>query len=201
MTKSEWTMALLTFLALVVAVFAGSILWSQLGAMRTDQRAWVSLSAGNISYDEIQPEHIAVSAKVTLVNTGKTPAKHIESKFVIEKVRNGEAPGFQYTDGPISSLSTGVALPNAPYSRTVQLSEVELIKGTGTVVKTKLLSKAEYQEILDGKAYIAVYAFTTYDDVFGKHHWRKSCIFDNAATLQRAMSTEACAAYNSVDDN
>lgn len=202
MSRFEKIISVLTCAAVVIAGLTGGILRLQLSEMRTEQRAWMSISSGNIGYQKDAAEGITVTAPVTISNTGKTPARHYVMSVVIEKVKNGNNPRFIYENVPHVTDSAGIIPPNDPHSLQARLFEPDPTDTTGRKMKDRLISQAEYQEILDGDAYMALYAYITYDDIFGSPHWRKFCVF-SAGSLEKPVfvTAKGCTDYNNVDDN
>jgi hypothetical protein len=95
MSRSEWVMAVLTLMGIIVACLTGAIFWKQLGAMKTDQRAWVVMNMPPVNpeptretfADGVIITALTLTVPVTVLNTGKTPAKHYSVDIAVEKVR------------------------------------------------------------------------------------------------------------------
>jgi hypothetical protein len=197
MTKFEWIMGVLTLAALIVAGLTGAIFWKQLGAMKTDQRAWITLTppaVAQISKDAA--DGVTMAVPVTVVNTGKTPAKHLFTEIAILRVANGREPNFSYTEVPVQRTITAVLFPNSPFTIPITLSDPTLPNG-----QTKILSPAEYQRLTDGTDYMVLYAKSSYTDIFGIGHWYHYCIFWTQSTKPVPITSRACTEYNDVDNN
>jgi hypothetical protein len=201
MTRFESIMAILALLGLVIAGLTGAILWHQLKEMRVDQRAWMGISTGAIAFNRDQADKTTVTVPVTFTNTGKTPARHFFSNIVIEKVQNGQSPQLLYENVPRATDSAGIMPPNAPQTMAVTMFDRDPTDATGNKTITRLLIPIEYQELVDGKAYMAVYAYTTYEDIFGDRHWSKYCVFATVPPRVVTVTAKACSDYNDVDDN
>lgn len=201
LTRFEWIMAVLTLAGVTVAIFTGLIFKDQLHEMRTDQRAWMHITTTGVQYEtDKSTGKVAVSFPIAIVNTGKTPATNIATVVVVEKDINGSWPDFIYEGRPASHETTGSAFPNVNESP----FRAQLLQGipNSTGVEPRLLSPSEYQDIVDGNAYIVIYAMTTYTDVFGTQHWTRFCNFATAPTTKSFnLTAKPCTDYNNVDNN
>ncbi|MCU1243714.1 MAG: hypothetical protein JWO71_4440 [Candidatus Acidoferrum typicum] len=166
--------------------------------MRQDQRAWIKIELGPLVTNHNPTAGTVIPfVPVTISNTGKSPAKNISGKFVMEKVPNGQSPSLRYdVQGrrvTVGSMWQGTSLPRVEAS-------IFRINPTSKQYEVRPLSTAENEEILKGKAYLATYARVEYDDVFGIHHWTTACAFSTEDT-PGVYKAEACTSYNGVDDN
>jgi len=197
MTKFEWTMGVLTLAALIVAGLTGGIFWKQLGAMKTDQRAWITLTtAAQAEISKDAADGVTMTIPVTVVNTGKTPAKDSTIDMVIMRVPNGKTPTFSYEGTPVSRTITGVLFPNNPFTIRITLSDPSLPNG-----QTKILSPAEYKRLTDGLEYMVIYAKSSYTDIFGTPRWHHFCVAWSQSPTPVDMTSLNCTQYNTVDDN
>lgn len=201
MSVFEWIMAVLTFFGLVIAGLTGGIFWNQLNEMQADQRAWMNLSAGKVGFGKDQSGQTTVVVPVTVSNTGKTPARHFFSNIVVEKIPNGQSPHFLYENVPRLTDSTGMFRPNTQISLEAALVELDPKDAARQNTRYRVLSEPERQELLEGKTYIAIYAYSSYDDIFGKHHWDKYCVFAALSPTPVAVTARACTDYNDTDNN
>lgn len=194
--NTEWWMIILTG---AVAFFAGVSAWIfylQLAEMhRTailDQRAWVSLSVA------WQPliENSHLKAIIRVVNTGKTPASGVHHDFVVEKVSNSRSPTLVYskTDPPHMATDIGLLIPNAP-------GNIDLMMYRRKEKETVpyILTRTDIDELNRGKAYVAVFAKTTYFDIYGIPHWLHFCVWH--AFSSGNFDARACTEYNEIDKN
>lgn len=205
LTRFERIMAVLTFFGLVIAGLTGGIFWLQLGEMRTDERAWISMSTPT-NYPPQFPKNresvdiTGVSTTVTVTNGGKTAAREVYSQVVMEYVINGSDPEFIYDGRARSTNLAGIMFPNqtaqfpAPFSKGVPNSP--------TVVG-RLLTPGEYDDLGNGNAYLAVYAEVTYLDIFNTKHWLHYCAFftNPATTPNVTVTARKCVSYNNTDNN
>lgn len=201
MSAFEWIMAALTFLGLLIAALTGGIFWNQLTEMKADQRAWMNLSTGKVEFRKDQSGQTTAVVPVTISNTGKTPARRFFTNIVVEKVPNGQSPRLLYENVPRLTDSTGMFRPNTQISLDGALLELDPKDPSRQNTRYRVLSELEYQELLDGKAYIAIYAYSSYDDIFGKHHWDKYCVFAVPSPKPVTVTAKACTDYNDTDNN
>jgi hypothetical protein len=70
-----------------------------------------------------------------------------------------------------------------------------------TKAESRILSASEYQELLDGKAYVAFYGRISYFDIFGTFHWVNFCGFGSPSSKSIMVNTKKCVDYNDIDNN
>lgn len=200
MTRFERIMALLTLLGLVIAGLTGFIFWYQLDEMRTDERAWISVST-KVAFpkDENSMKTVPVVATITYNNIGKTAARGIKVEAVVDYEMNGESPDFVYDGRPRSRSTTGIIFPNDPQQLPAPFLEGD--PSSKTEVKNRYLVHSEFQDLNDGTSYMVVYVKADYTDIFGKKHWTHYCSFfinPNAPPVN--ISAKACTSYNDTDN-
>jgi hypothetical protein len=80
--------------------------------MHIDQRAWMNVVIGKVVPQDGSP----IKMPVRIVNTGKTPAYKLHGVLVINLLKEGEQPDFNYGAGvhPRYSVDGGTAIPNSP---------------------------------------------------------------------------------------
>ena len=61
------------------------------------------------------------------------------------------------------------------------------------------LTDADYERLMAGRAYLAVYAVAYYRDAFNTKHWTTFCGWHSFKAEK--VSANPCVAYNNVDDN
>jgi hypothetical protein len=212
MSRAEWTMAVLTFIGIVVACLTGAIFWEQLGAMKTDQRAWVTLTFPNptpeptrtTAADGATITGVTITIPITAVDTGKTPAKHYSVDIAVEEVPITKTSTLSYA-GPISRTVTGIMFPNSPLIINAGLLEAtpnapDAING----VVSKTLTPVQFQSLVDGKEckeYMILYAKSSYIDIFGTPHWHHYCVFWTYSVKPVTAPSKNCTDYNDVDEN
>lgn len=201
LTRFEWIMAILTLAGVVTAIFTGLIFWGQLKEMRRDQRAWVYVS-GDAKYDfprdEASLDHVQIVFTVNIQDTGKTAAQAVEGDFVMEYVTNGDAPEFSYR-GLKTHISTGMISPNDPFPVRVPFTE-GVLRSFDT--SPRFLTPAEFRDLHNGNAYMAVYANITYRDIRGQDYWLHYCSWFAAPDATVTVTgAKACTDYNETDNN
>ena len=200
MTIFECLMALLTLAGLFVAAFTGAILLRQTYAMITDQRPWIVMTGGPITYPRNPNGLPTLTMHMAISNIGKTPASKISTSVVVSIVRNGESPSFRYAYVPRSTDSTGIIFPNTPYPLDVYL--LQKIKDKPDKGEIRYLSNPEFEQLTKGETYVAIYGLALYDDAYGVHRWTRYCTFA-ALTPSHIDVTgaQACTDYNAADNN
>jgi len=195
LTRFEWVISGLTFLAAVIAGLTGGILWKQVKDSELDVRAWV-VARQNGSIQAVANRALALPIRAT--NTGKTPAKQVTGRYYLEVVKNGEAPDFDYTKTrPLQKMYSGDLSPND----NADIVAVRYKDKPGSTTDTLVypLDEIEYRAIMDGSYYVAAHGIITYDDVFHIHHWKTFCFWFPFTSLD--YSTGACVAHNASDDH
>jgi hypothetical protein len=98
--------------------------------------------------------------------------------------------------GTYSFVTTGVMFPTVSVD-----AAANLMKATSeTTGVSRPLTDMEYQKLMLGQAYLAVYAIAYYRDAFNTKHWTTACGFSYFKNGQTSIP-RACVAYNDVDDN
>jgi hypothetical protein len=160
---------------------------------RREQRAWINISLGQITWNEGEP----IYAAITVANVGKTPAKNYFLHAVIRLVPNNlEAEevlsSFPYQGIPHFQSFAGIMTSGATHT------------GTATSLdqnsNPRILSKEELSEMDTGKAFIVVYAEVKYQDIFGVDHWTRSCVYTKDPNVH-AVYASKCAPYDDIDNN
>jgi hypothetical protein len=195
---TDWCVAAFTFVLAVAAIYQFSIMNGQLDSMRKDQRAWVTVSVGDPQFTKDGASgNMTVSVPAVVTNSGKTPARQSSTDIVVDTVENGQSPTFAFDDVPRTWSTIGVILPNAPFKVDAPMLR-SLVKGHP---EPRVLSTADYQELVDGKDYIVICARSTYVDIFGKAHWHHFCAFNSPSTKGTLVTARACTNYNDVDND
>jgi hypothetical protein len=211
-TKKMW----IEGLTLVgVVVYAGLAAWqgflmrdaiqTQEKALNADQRAWIRPDYTFSSPPFPPPPTIPgtpISLPFSAVNTGKTPARSVETTVVIDIFTLDDHPSFgDYSDrvGTIM-ITNGLMFPQSPRGESVTASQG---KNPSRAAK---LTEETIQLLYQKKAYLAIYGQITYYDVMGHHHWVHFCgIGDNNnpttnPTIHKPGDAALkCAEYNGVD--
>lgn len=167
--------------------------------MRQDQRAWIEM-------EQTEPlvfvENKPFTFNLHLANIGKTAARNLITQVVFEKLPIKSEPSLSFREGIARTSSTvGVLFPNDPNMAVPGLWQ-RVIPGTrNKKAETILPSATDVQEFADGKTYLAVYARTSYVDIFGRPHVSKFCKFYTTNTKSLEVPAKRCTDYNGVDNN
>ncbi len=156
----------------------------QLDGMKKDQRPWMKVRTQILA--PIPKQGTAVTLGVTVANTGKTPAKGVDAKFYIEKVRNGEEPQLSNA-AQVASYTTGVLFPNE--------------FNPPSPISYPFLNKSEFEDFKEARLFLVIYGRAGYKDFFGTSHWTDFCEFAGNPGKPAAYSARKCTDYSNTDDN
>jgi hypothetical protein len=179
MKRSTVASSIFFFFSLILSGLTLWILSNQLRVARHDQRAWLSMFV--VATEVAADKPLKFVVRVT--NGGRTPAKRIDSRFIIEKVPGDYPPSFVYTDA----------------DRLHDVAVFLTSKQQRSVSEPPPLTEADMEEINTGRAYIAIFGEATYFDVYGTLHWIRFCAWH--ALAPGNYNAKACSGYNGVDDN
>jgi hypothetical protein len=163
--------------------------------MRQDQRAWIKIDFGTFRTVDNQP----LAVPWTLVNTGKTPAKHVDGHAVVEIVVRGQTPHFVYDRYPNAHFGANLVTPNEP-AKSFGFQSLQFKPDTKDTEPLNM-STTEIAEINDGRAYAVVHGIIRYEDIFKTPHWIKFCTPSSASILKIQEFVKPCIDYNDADDN
>jgi hypothetical protein len=162
--------------------------------MRQDERAWIDVHYEIGQFVENKP----LTMYVTISDTGKTPAEHIDGRFFVEKVMAGQNPRF----GTVGTIfGSGILFPSEPM-RDVPLQSA--ITNTRTLKVTPIrMTSTDASDYLSGKALMVLHGEIRYDDVFGVHHWLRVCLYQSKdlTSLATHRTVVYCSNYNDIDQN
>lgn len=201
---SEWirnnansVIALFTIVIAVIAGIQAAIYYSQLRAMRIDQRAWIYPTAtGGPTLDK------PIVATINLPNTGKTPAKNFQATARVEILDADEGPTFDYSNPLLNTWTVGnLILPNSPAVWPIDIHAKRQISGT-TSTEYILFTKDFSDRFAVNKMWFSVEGEVTYKDAFGKGHWIHFCYarYNFSSTERAPKGAKDCATYNDMDD-
>jgi hypothetical protein len=157
----------------------------QRNAAMNSERAWVFVS--QIDWGFTAPDangNRALTTTFSVRNAGKTPAKNVRMKAVVEIIKNGQTPTFSYDPATLNMANVLVAGDS---------------KNFPAPLEPIILSAADWQELHDAKDYLVGYVQTTYDDVFGKSHWHHYCGWTVPTDKTVQVTARSCALYNDMD--
>ena len=201
LTRFEWIMAILTLAGVLIAFLTGFIFWKQLHEMRTDQRAWITLNTGNVTFpkDASKVGQVQISTPLSITNIGKTAARDLFVEAVMDYEVNGQTPDFIYLGRARSTISTGIVFPNSP-AGTLDVPFVSGKLHSQDEMETRYLTEAEYSDLVKSDAYMTVYAQASYLDIFGTRHWVHFCTyFLPPPTHAGSVTSRKCTEYNDTD--
>jgi hypothetical protein len=155
-----WVGLLQGFVLLVTVV----TLCVQIAATRTTERAWLSVAPQFNNMTEAPPEGVATVLYVCSVrNTGRTPARIIETGLAIRRTNNlGNLPR-EPVYAPLEILNAGQTL---------------LVPGDEFALTTLLqppMTTAEWQSLRNRQVFLYTHGFVIYLDVFGKRREFRFC--------------------------
>jgi hypothetical protein len=188
--RPDWYMILLT----AVTVW---ILYSQYWAMRVDTRPWIQVKPSD--QNPVPQVGKIMAMPLQFVNVGKTPAKRLLAYMFVEVVDINKPPRLPELEGKEirswTRVTSGIVFPNVSVD-----GLAKSVKQTppGTTSEDLPISEVDYRRLMEGKAYLAVYAVAYYRDAFNTKHWTTFCGW-HLFTVGGVPA--ACTAYNNVDDN
>jgi hypothetical protein len=166
--------------------------------MQIDQRPWVSLTVGTAVITEGTP----IKTPIHLINSGKTPAYNVNGLVVLNMLKFGEKPDFNYKKGvhPKFKFEIRALIPNLPND--LQWAVMPKHAPENEPITPILGTNEIRQGIGDGSLYFVTYGRITYSDTFGAAHWINFCeISHNEPAVPLKPAAENCSRYNDVDKN
>lgn len=174
--------------SLVTATGALYVVYEQLQTMRIEQRAWLQVIVDkDIAIIEDKP----LTAKLTVENIGKTPAKQILANLWVQIVE--KRASFAMTPAYYRDL-IGLLNPDGPISITVPM-----LREGFDILNPPLLTKMDVARLNSGETYIAVFGKLTYLDIYGTSHWVNFCGW--GGPKHGYYTAGKCAEFNSVDNS
>jgi hypothetical protein len=152
---------------------------------RHDQRAWIAV----VDIQGIPEVGTMFSVNLVAQNSGKTFAKNLTMRAVIEIAKKGEEPDFSLEDSAAARKDSSVSLlaPNADY-----VMDIELRKQT----PPHEIAQSDLDGIRSGNLTIFVHGRMTYDDIFGCAHWTSFC-----TRLKPDLKYASYGKHNDADQN
>jgi hypothetical protein len=152
---------------------------------RRDQRAWVAA----VDIQGIPEVGTIFSVNLVAQNSGKTFAKNVTMRAVVEIAQKGEEPDFSLEDSDSARKASSISLlaPNADY-----VMDIELRKQTAP----HEITQSDLDGIRSGNLTIFVHGRITYDDVFGCGHWTSFC-----TRLKPDLKYASYGKHNDADQN
>lgn len=129
-------------------------------SFRGDQRAWIGITSINGMAEIGKPLNVTIGFK----NTGRTPAKNIDSAAVQEPVPPNGVPNFTLEDSVIRQ------------SKPIIPPQGEFIVPLNTSTNKPLDDKA-FKAITSKEIIVYIHGILKYDDIFDRHHWITYCFY------------------------
>ena len=182
---------------------------------RVEHRAWVgTMQAVGAVYMEGGKNRYVKAGQppkcgVLIINSGKTPARKLRGVVSLLTLKDGEelTPKFEIDKDsaiPHSNLvmqpGTQLMLLSSLNSLYVKLPDVLVETSDDSMVSTgdvsvKPFSKADIDDLANGKKVLYMFGFITYEDIFNQSHWTKFCMY-----LSADLATfTGCSKYNETD--
>lgn len=190
---TDWCLVFFTGVLAVAAIYQFWILNGQLDAMRKDQRPWIKMTFG-INELRIQSP---ISGTAHIVNEGKTPAREIYARVVIEEVQNGKEPKLDY-NAPHGGATTGTLFPNEPPEPFTVMKR--RISSNGTP-EDDIFTQTKSDDFVNGRIFYVMYGTIFYTDFFGTKHWTKQCSFHVVPGFVGTFTAQKCTNYGDIDNN
>jgi len=182
---------------------------------RVEHRAWVgTMQAVTAAYMEggknrYVKEGQPAKCGVIIINSGKTPARKLRGVVSLLTLKAGEElnPKFEIdnTTIPHSNVvmqpGTQLMLLSSLNSLSIKLPGILVETSDASMVGTgdesvKPFSKADIDDLANGKKVLYMFGLITYDDIFNQSHWTKFCMY-----LSADLSTfTGCSKYNETDN-
>jgi hypothetical protein len=160
--------------------------------MRQDQRAWIEIIDDGIATTLSEP----ISTKITFTNIGKTPARHVDARFVATLFKNNVPLNFANKKAIIQEVFTGILWPDKPHTLDVWSTK---FMGVGEQPQDLVIESGDFGNLQDDLIYAVLYGQVSYLDIFGVSHKTDFCDW---RSLGRGSSTAApCATFNNADNN
>jgi hypothetical protein len=207
-TLSGWKLAL-EAIAIPFAIGYALVTFFQWQDLRhnfqADERAWVKPTPTADIYGVVangapvpwNADSIMVPFwSVTLLNIGKSVAEDIHGHGFLEVLDASKSPSFNF-EQPHMTLSLQVLYPQEDYQFRIPLYHPS--------ESPRPLTKDEYDRLMSGDFYLAVYTEITYRDQFG-YHWVRMCRFGTRfdtskfKTAYQGYNTKSCSDWNAVGD-
>jgi len=147
-------------------------------SLRIDERAWISYGIETWQFGGIPPVDQPFIIRITLRNTGKTPARDVRTCPRVAAGSKSVTPNFKCE----KYVFSGTLFPQA---------------GTfSDIIVTNKFAKEDRDKILDGSHIVWAYGRVTYRDVFDVPHWFTFCY-----RLLPGGGYMVCDQYHDIDPN
>jgi len=186
----NWITGLGVGAAIISLVAVGISILQSRRALMLDQRAWIKVGTPGPKIEEGKE----ISYPLFGVNTGKTAARVINAKYVVEVLKAEEAPHLPFEDkAMIGTYTTGIMWPTDPFD----LPNSKVLDPKAVPI---ILSHDEAMELFSGNKYLAVHGIVEFRDIFGHPHWTHFCFWHPFANHPSSFSARTCTDYNEADN-
>jgi hypothetical protein len=188
----------LTFCTLVKVNEQVSVARNQLVAsvdnFRVDERPWVGISFTAAAKIQVTVGK-SFFVPISLINSGKTPAKDVTGNIAIDLVGNGVPIKFTYAPGRASyKIFVGTIFPTGMGS--VDRSFESIHHGSDKAEPT-IITKPIFDSILANHVLAVIHGRIEYSDPFGTEHWTTFC----RNVFNPSVIPIDCMRYNDTDQN
>jgi hypothetical protein len=154
------------------------------GTAHRDQRAWVAV----IDTEGIPELGKTFSVNLTVQNSGKTFAKDLNIRGVVELTEEGKEPDFSLEDFAPRRNDSSISLmpPNTEYVMSIGLRKP---------TPPDEITQSDLDRIRSGKLAIFIHGKMTYDS-FDCSHWTSFC-----TRLKSDLKYASCGKHNDADQN
>ena len=164
--------------------------------MRIDQRPWVYIPSDS---ERVEPYVLGkeIADDLYIVNSGKTVARNVITKFRLRMLLKGEEPAFNYQDRSFPPIinKMGTIFPNeAPRHLRIPLETT-----IGGEKMRVTLPQRDFDSLAAGEEHAVIYGTIEYDDTFGHHHWTRYCGGTMLAQTISSAPSKECVEYNDAD--
>jgi|SRR5580692_667204 hypothetical protein len=166
-------------------------------SLRMDQRAWLVPTLDPINFFVIGSPMPVVGH---IVNSGKTPARHIDGWIDAEIL--GKTQDFQFPRHG-KGVMVGKFYADVFFSNAFPIPMATVVRKRGIADDPIKVTPELIRDIQGGSVGIIVFGKLTYDDIFGIQHSTDFCNVPTQALLPMATSLpkaiERCKEYNQID--
>ena len=198
---TDWCLVVFTGVLAGAAIYQFNVMRGQLDIMREDQRPWLAVDLTGVPTPDGKgatiplPENMPIIMPLRITVT-KSVARSVDGNVWVEVLNKSESPHLDSANWLPTRLTAGIYFPNAP--RDTDAIRMRIAAGTAEM-QFNPLTTAEYRDVTEGRAWIAVHGNVTYHDASDIPHWTKFCL--RWAPHSGFYNAQSCAAYNDVDSN
>ena len=187
---------ILESVAVVAAVAVLAVYALQLRVMyqteKIDQRAWVSVTMGDLEINKGKP----VTAQLHFSNTGKTPARNAQGFARIKMVSVGDEVKLEDLAGlhSVTRLVVGNLFPNESNADLTVYMVTDA--KPGETAQPIIADQDMFNAATNRTHYFLIYGRISYDDALGNSHWVGFCGLSENIYFD---TPPPCLAYNDFD--